>query len=504
MEVFISVSLNTNPSVIACRMRKYFFVLPLLAILLLTACKSEVKVGSASLSLEFTDSISTFLACWCYDKDCVVDLSHSFKTVDAHTAVLTVDSVVGFVDVDVWTIYTHAGVRLVPGDTIHLKFTPCEGTSLDERIQRLYPNGDVKGYYRVECLNPVKKNDIVDAIMQTFNGSDMLFYAMLGDAGVDDSPYLHALPELEQRFADFHSKYDRRLDKHLADLVDIRRGYMLKNMLCQVSKEQGISEEEIPGADWYYAFIQPNNLAHAAAGFTTDWMEHEVRKIVSDEAMPQFSYAILEMADSLLSNPAKTVWLDDWSRNLFGIYSIPVDKLVPLWKRYVQCASDCPEILKKWQKTYEKLTATASGKLVKDITLQTPDGADVQLSSLFGKLLYIDVWATWCVPCCAEIPYLDELVGRFKDNDKVAFLSFSIDKTADPWLEKIRSDQPAWPQYHLSPEQKTQFCNDWDIRTIPRFIMIAPDGTICDAHAPRPSKPNIADYIEECIGKYKK
>ena len=487
-------------------MKKIAFFVSVLAVVLLSSCQQEAKVGTAYLSLEFTDLIDDYLFGWIYDSDGVLSITREFETVDEHTALLAVDSVSGFADVDVWTLNTHVGVRIVPGDTIHVKFTTAEGKLYPESVRQMYAdsNSDLdETIYVTECLNPVKDNDIVDAIVQVFNGGDMLRNAVLADAGIDDSLYFHALPEYEQRFADLRTSFGKRLKGQLASFADLRRAYMLNDMRITVSKEQGIAEDDVPGSDWYFQFIQPNNLAHATMNLTNDWLEHEARKVVPDEAQPQFAYTMLSLADSLLTNPAKAEWLDRWSQTqLFGLYSVPFNEIAPLWKRYGQVAADCPEVLAKWQKKYDQVMATAPGKPVKDITLQAPDGTEVQLSSLFGKLLYIDVWATWCVPCCAEIPYIEKLAEQFKGNEKVAFVSFSIDKTAEPWLQKLTADRPAWAQYRLTPEREEQFSADWDIQSIPRFLMIAPDGTICDAKAPRPSNPRIVAYIEECIQKY--
>lgn len=484
-------------------MRKLSIIFISFVLVLLTSCQPKPKVGTAYLSLEFTDTLTEFLSCWVYDHECVLSIVPP-TSIDDRTALLVVDSVVDFADVDVWTIYTHAGVRIVPGDTIHLQFAPSsESPYYPDSVRQMYPDHLAEGYYATTCLNPVPENDIVDAIIKAFNGGDMLRHAILADAHVDDSLYLRALPEVEQRFADIKTQYDKRLNKQLTALADMRRAYMLSNMRYNVAKEQGISEDEVPGTDWYYSFIQPNNLAHAKMGYSGDWIEHEALKVVPDGAQPQLSNAILNLADSILTNPAKAEWLDNWTQSsLFGIHPVSVNELPSLWERYKQVAADCPEVLAKWQEQYDKTMALAPGKPVNDVTMQTPDGTEVQLSSIFGKLLYIDVWATWCGPCCAEIPYIEKLVNQFKGNDKVAFASISTDSTDEPWLKKLASDRPAWAQYRLNSERKKQFCDDWDIPTIPRFIMIAPDGTICDANAPRPSSPGTAAYIEECIKKY--
>ena len=78
------------------------------------------------------------------------------------------------------------------------------------------------------------------------------------------------------------------------------------------------------------------------------------------------------------------------------------------------------------------------GKMAPDITLNTADGREVNLSSLLkGKFTYIDVWATWCGPCAQEIPYFEELVSKFQNNDKIQFISISIDSDKEVGKKKI-------------------------------------------------------------------
>lgn len=136
-----------------------------------------------------------------------------------------------------------------------------------------------------------------------------------------------------------------------------------------------------------------------------------------------------------------------------------------------------------------------------DATLRDMDGRDLQLSSLFGKVIYIDMWATWCGPCVQEIPYLEALVDRFKDNDDIVFISVSVDDTAEPWLEKVAADKPSWPQYWLAPKPSRDFCGKLNISTIPRFIIVGREGFIADPDAPRPSSDGIDEYLDSIVNR---
>ena len=70
------------------------------------------------------------------------------------------------------------------------------------------------------------------------------------------------------------------------------------------------------------------------------------------------------------------------------------------------------------------------------------DGKKVSMNDLRGKIVLVDVWATWCGPCKAEIPHLKKLEEEFKGLD-VAFVSVSVDKKQDleKWLHFTRKEQ---------------------------------------------------------------
>ena len=64
------------------------------------------------------------------------------------------------------------------------------------------------------------------------------------------------------------------------------------------------------------------------------------------------------------------------------------------------------------------------------------DGNRHTMEEFRGKYVYIDFWASWCVPCCREVPHLQKLEAEL-NNDNVVFLSISIDKTETPWRKKM-------------------------------------------------------------------
>ena len=156
------------------------------------------------------------------------------------------------------------------------------------------------------------------------------------------------------------------------------------------------------------------------------------------------------------------------------------------------------DVLVRYKEQIEAWDRTKSGVPAYDITLTDRNDQTLQLSSLLkGKFTYIDVWATWCGPCKQEIPHYAKLVEKFKDNDKVQFISISIDENVKAWKKMIEDDKPAWPQYIINGETSRKFMADWGIQGIPRFIMIDKNGNIFAADASRPSDEKTALTIEE-------
>ncbi|MBQ6032268.1 MAG: TlpA family protein disulfide reductase [Prevotella sp.] len=173
------------------------------------------------------------------------------------------------------------------------------------------------------------------------------------------------------------------------------------------------------------------------------------------------------------------------------------------WKPITDYAANDTELLNKYTPKIEALKKTRAGQLAPEQTFCDADGKSFKLSDLRGKVLYIDVWATWCVPCKNEIPHFAKVAEHYKDNPNILLISISTDreKDHDKWRKMIADEKPAWPQYVMKDAEHEKFSNDFNIQFIPRFIIINADGTIQNADAPRPSNKNIIHTLDEIIKK---
>lgn len=123
-------------------------------------------------------------------------------------------------------------------------------------------------------------------------------------------------------------------------------------------------------------------------------------------------------------------------------------------------------------------------------------GGTTSLEDLKGKYVYVDVWATWCGPCKAEIPSLKKVEKEYHGKN-IAFVSTSIDaiKDHDTWVKMVKDKELGGVQLMADKAWKSQFVLDYGINGIPRFILIDPSGNIVSADAPRPSDPKLKELF---------
>lgn len=127
-------------------------------------------------------------------------------------------------------------------------------------------------------------------------------------------------------------------------------------------------------------------------------------------------------------------------------------------------------------------------------------GGKSKLEDFRGKYVYIDLWATWCGPCRAEIPFLKKTEEKYHDKN-IVFMSISIDKQADmeKWRKMVKEKELGGVQLFADNDWNSKFVTDFGVTGIPRFILIDPNGKVVNADAPRPSSPELASVLDGIV-----
>lgn len=138
---------------------------------------------------------------------------------------------------------------------------------------------------------------------------------------------------------------------------------------------------------------------------------------------------------------------------------------------------------------YEKLKKLVKGSQSQDFSFVDRSGKIYNLDSFKGKLVYIDVWATWCGPCIAEMPALSSLQDSLKGKD-IVFVSICKSDLRSSWENFLDKKKPGGVQL-FAEDNDAAFFTEYVIQGIPRFILLDREGRIIDADADRPSHPGI-------------
>jgi peroxiredoxin len=114
------------------------------------------------------------------------------------------------------------------------------------------------------------------------------------------------------------------------------------------------------------------------------------------------------------------------------------------------------------------------GKPAPDFTLKSLDGTDVSLSSLKGKIVILDFWATWCGPCRQGLPVLME-VAKARANDNVVLWAVDLDESKSKVQDFLK--KKGW-NLPVLLDAKGKVSQKYGVGGIPHTVIIGPDGVI--------------------------
>ena len=124
------------------------------------------------------------------------------------------------------------------------------------------------------------------------------------------------------------------------------------------------------------------------------------------------------------------------------------------------------------------------GEKAPEIALENPKNEILKLSSLKGKYVIIDFWASWCGPCRRENPNLVSTYNEFKNKTfkkgkGLEIYSVSLDKKFSSWLKAMTTDKLFW-EYHVSDLKgwNSDAASLYDIRSIPQTFIIDGNGIV--------------------------
>ncbi|NML21579.1 TlpA family protein disulfide reductase [Pseudoflavitalea sp. G-6-1-2] len=130
------------------------------------------------------------------------------------------------------------------------------------------------------------------------------------------------------------------------------------------------------------------------------------------------------------------------------------------------------------------------------------NGKMVSLASLKGKVVLVDLWATWCGPCKFQIPYLKKLEKEMHGTDlEIVSITIDTEKDKEKWKDMIRQDTLGGIQLFAGVTGDIR--SYYKVEGIPRFMLFDRQGRIINVNAPRPSDPALKELLLKALAENK-
>jgi thiol-disulfide isomerase/thioredoxin len=131
-----------------------------------------------------------------------------------------------------------------------------------------------------------------------------------------------------------------------------------------------------------------------------------------------------------------------------------------------------------------------------DLKFTAVDGREVDLSTMKGKVILVDFWATWCGPCVGEIPHVKEAYEKLHSKGfEVVGISFDGDKSKLEGFVKEKGME--WPQYFDGKRWENDFGRKYGIRGIPAMWLVNKKGELVDFNG----REDLASKVEKLLAE---
>tara|TARA_B110000908_G_C10209199_1_gene429305 strand:+ start:58 stop:1509 length:1452 start_codon:yes stop_codon:yes gene_type:complete len=208
--------------------------------------------------------------------------------------------------------------------------------------------------------------------------------------------------------------------------------------------------------------------------------------------------------ETFLNKETKQILLDSYLKSIFFVEKQKFQKYL---KKF-NSVNKSNEFKNKWQLIVDKQKVN-SEKLNADnrnigILTNLIDDNELTFEEMLlrykGKLVFVDFWASWCAPCRKEMPFLKDLKSKFNKTE-LKIIEISIDKDYSAWVRasKLENLSNEVDNYIISNWEKSNLYKNYDIKTIPRYLLFGKDGKIINNDAPRPSEKELVELIKTSI-----
>jgi len=336
-----------------------------------------------------------------------------------------------------------------------------------------------KGMLKNELVGDAKEFFVVpiDDFLLKIKNNEEAFLALLEESGLSGN--------------------DKEIQKNI-----IKHDYLLTRYNYDKFVHYHTKQHPVLPSDYYSPILQMNiddeesfiNDKNYRALIIEYWRLSSEMALAKD---PDLS--IIEFTKNLIIDIKNTEIKDHIVSMLFRQVSLKNENYETDYPKILALLSD-DKMKEKLTIRYNSVNSTQPGMASMDFNYENYAGGKTSLKDLRGKLVYVEVWATWCGPCKNEMPFLTEIIKEYKDKD-IEFVSISIDskKDYDKWRAMVPEKNVGGMQLLADNGLKSEFMEFFSVSLIPRSILIDAEGKIITKMAPRPSSDTIRTFLNNLL-----
>ncbi|WP_195475920.1 TlpA disulfide reductase family protein [Bacteroides finegoldii] len=398
-----------------------------------------------------------------------------------------------------------------PGQTLTL--------SLDKAAYYYYV--DSRSRFYTVFLTPGSKTEIIENNGQvTFEGDNAAINRYIqAHSSVITTPKEMAL--YSQEWLEYQRKAIDQLLKELRtsglpeEFIHIHSMYYQCSYLYQlINGPQSMriflnKAQELPAG--FYDDLKKNKYDNPAILYYPKWFtlmrgDMELREKQGD-IPPHHLNFLTQYATHISNEEVKAAFL---LRSLDQILAAGYSEDFPIYQSAVRKAVNNPdstfisqlaELEARYNELRSKYTTITRGNPVPTFSGVDADGQTYSSTNYTGKIMVLDFWFSGCIPCKAEIPYMEKLADELKGRN-IQFFSLSLDsgeQLMKAWKSLVKEKIGPTLQLNIPGGFQSELAKYFGIRSVPRIVIIDQQGKIVDAFARRPSDPKLRQQLLELL-----
>lgn len=441
------------------------------------------KAGSRSVTVPDAATVRYI------DRDCH-EIRYCPRTIGNDT--LTIPTYRGYAEIlHLYQLHEEIPYLLADGDTVLVRYDRNLRPVLESKVSE-----ENTMLYNMPWLIPGAIHDngyFIGAIIE--NRRFLAAEKYLGDPEARKE-----YPGLETFFRSYHVDMDSVREAYetyrhrLSDSLDVLEngGEECRRFALWYRREildGGYSMDRISRSDSLLHYItHRNRLMEYSAGYT-DPLDYTGRFDIAAADTSLCSLARCSLLEYLIGKINDTGWTPYPDRTVRQYNS-----------RYLSLTGDSTFV----RPVVDKPNVSSTDGYTYDLVLHSIDGQRYTLAEVVarhrGKVLYADLWASWCAPCRSEMPSAKQLRDTYSRED-IVFLYLSTDSSTDGWKRAVKDCGTDYlgKNYIILNQDDSAFAEEIKFRMIPRYLIFDRAGRLVNVDAPRPSSSGIGPELEKYL-----